>query len=275
MYHPIENSNVGKALVRLLKKAKPPPPGENPCTAMYRQCPIAPGIEDLFRSQLAHTVVSHLRDQKNPVSFHDVIYSPHATKENSGFDLSIGQFDLEPRIRTMQKLINLKQRVWCDQPWKWSTDDDRTAPSQLCSLIETYLDPKNKQLHEPFLVINVCFCLHEFRRMGKSGIPDFDDPRRTVIVDLRDIAKCREFAAVVGRVIKVLKVPSGEKRRVDHSGLKKELKSSQTRLKVSFDPGKPTPRVAMFECKGKKIDLMPIWTLMDFLTHVASKIRNR
>jgi hypothetical protein len=273
--HPVENSNVGKALVRLLEEANPPPPGENPCTAMYPQCPIAPGIEDLFRSQLAHTVICHLWRKKKPVSFHDVIYSPHATKENGGFDLSIGQFDLEPRIRTMQKLINLRQKVWCDQPWNWSTDDDRTALYQLCSLFKTYLDPINKQMHEPFLVINVCFCLHEFRRMGKPGIPGFMDLKRTVVVDLRDIANCSEFAVILGQVLEVLDLLSNKKRKADHPNFKEKLKSFQTRLKVSFDPDNPTPRVAAFECNGKKIDSMPIWTLTGFLDHIASKIPGR
>ena len=201
-----------------------------------------------------------------------MIYSPHATKENGGFDLSIGQFDRELRVRTMQKLINLKDQVWCDQPWNWSTDHDRTALSQLCSLIATYADPENKQLHEPFLVINVCFCLHEFRRMGKPGIPDFPDPQRTVIVDLRKIAECEEFKAMMRPLFEVLMVLSDRKRKDEHPELKEKLKSYQTVLKVSFDPTRPTPRVAEFECNGKKIEALPIWALSDFLRHVGTRI---
>ena len=271
--HPVEGSAVGQALVDLLAIASPAPPGENPCTAMYSQCPIAPGIEDLFRSQLAHTVVSHLSGAKErAVPFHEVVYAPHATKENGGFDLSFGQFNLEPRIRTMQKLINLKYKVWCDQPWGWSTDDDRTALAQLCSLIETFANPENKRLHEPFLVINVCFCLHEFRRMGKPGIPDFEDQRRTVIVDLRSVADCADFTDSLESITDLVKSLSDKSKKDQRPQLNEKLKSFNTRLTVSFDPARSDPRVAEFECNGKKIPPLPIWTLKKFQSHIGSII---
>ena len=59
-HHPVENSVVGKALVELLEKANPAPPGENPCSAMYPQCPIAPGIEDQECHGLGRTVAEGL-----------------------------------------------------------------------------------------------------------------------------------------------------------------------------------------------------------------------
>jgi hypothetical protein len=122
------------------------------------------------------------------------------------------------------------------------------------------------------LVINVCFCLHEFRRMGKPGIPDFDDLQRTVIVDLRNIAKWDEFKAILHPLLEVMAVLSDRKRQDDHSRFSDKLKSFQTRLKVSFDPKKQTPRVAEFESMGKKLDSLPIWSLLKFLSHVDSKI---
>ena len=41
----------------------------------------------------------------------------------------------------------------------------------------------------PFLVIHVCYCVHDYRRMGfvgsnKHSIPSFDSPLRTIIIDL-------------------------------------------------------------------------------------------
>ena len=80
----------------------------------------------------------------------------------------------------MHKLLTGK---WCDGYWKWCCEDE--------DVLHMALLMGAHQVHgvlPPFLVIHVCFCVHDYRRMGTTApnkclIPGFDSPLRTIIVD--------------------------------------------------------------------------------------------
>lgn len=199
MYHATsETSGVSKSLALLLSAIPDEPPGESPCT-VDGLCPLSPGIEHLFVSCTAHHALERIRKSEDKVQFQHVIYSPHSTIEKKcGFDLSIGHFERPFRVRMMHKLLHSNNHgKWCDEPWRWTSKDDPQAHGQLRTLLETYSHADNARRFEPFLAIHVCYCIHEYRRMGRSGIPAFDHLRRTVIVDLREITGVAKWHAIV------------------------------------------------------------------------------
>lgn len=197
MDHPTSmNSKVSQELARLLKDVEDDSLGLSPCVVGTGDCPLAPGIEHMFVSYLAHEASQKLCQPGSGISYPNVIYCPHTTIEKKcGFDISIGHFRKPHRVRVMHKLLNRRGKAkWCDESWDWKSTDDKQSNYHLAALLKAYDAPeplKEKGRYEPFLCIHVCYCIHEFRRMGskEAQIPDFYDPRRTVVVDLRKITE--------------------------------------------------------------------------------------
>lgn len=152
----------------------------------YDSCFLSPGIEHLFVWMAATRFVQAAADALP----NSVIYAPH-TRVEQGFDLSVGHFDQEKRLRFMHKLLYGRDAnsSWCDEKWVWTTREKR-ARRQLLQLVSAY---ERRQSLDPYLVIHVCYCLHEYRRMGAIidgvRIYPFEDCHRTVVVCLKDVAR--------------------------------------------------------------------------------------
>jgi hypothetical protein len=126
-------------------------------------------------------------------------------EKNCGFDLSIGHFQRPNRVRTMHKLHFGTKRIhpWPDEDWSWSTGSGIAAErdrikKHLLLLLNSY---KDNAWYEPFFVLHLCFCVHEYRRMKDIGenqpIPSFCSPDRTIVLDLRLLAKLPKYDKVL------------------------------------------------------------------------------
>jgi hypothetical protein len=191
MLHDPRNSPVGHAIAREVEQLETDS-DLNQCIVGNQGCDLSGGIEHLFVALTAHHVYRQAWMVEGNLAFQHVIYSPHTTVEGQGgFDLSVGHYKRPYRIRSMHKLLHAARPhvPWCDEEWTWSTADchDNTH-KHINSLISTY---NQSALYEPYLILHVCYCLHEYRRMGTSfgqvTIPPFTDIVRTIIVDLRPV----------------------------------------------------------------------------------------
>jgi len=132
-----------------------------------------------------------------------------------GYDISIGCYNSNCRIRTMHKLV---YRRWCDEEWTWCLskfyrpDQISGDYRHLETLLENYKGHDHYPRLIPYLVLNVCYCIHDYRRMGANykdwQIPPFDSLLRTIIVDLSAICQmdnwqnalqCPDFELVVSK----------------------------------------------------------------------------
>lgn len=145
-------------------------------------CKLKSGEESLFVTVLCCEIQRRLEKQGIHLPVNEFFYCPsRRTEWKLGFDLSIGTGSPH-RIRTMHKLLtgNL-----CDGKWTWATKDEDTL--HLALLMGAH--HAHHGVLQPFLVIHVCFCVHDYRRMGAPApdkwlIPGFDSPLRTIIIDL-------------------------------------------------------------------------------------------
>lgn len=200
MPHPHKTSEIARIIDEQLTAAVVPDTdlGLSPCQTANAACILAPGIEHLFVTKTANYLVDRLRDEVDKGwLFQELVYCPHQTIEKKcGFDLSVGHYQRPNRIRTMHKLhFGTKQtHPWPDEDWTWSTLDGDAKERErikkhLLLLINVY---KERKFYEPFLILHLCFCVHEYRRMSDDEpdqlIPSFTDPRRTIVVDLRPLA---------------------------------------------------------------------------------------
>jgi hypothetical protein len=204
---------------------------KNPST-----CRLARGLEGLFVTDIVHRLYRRLSKRKRDWSFHECIYMPSPRIEGEcGFDVSFGHFE-EPsmhRVRLMHKLVP----AWCDDAWKWSSNSevDRKGvyrcADHIFKLATQFWKSDGKIV--PYLSFSVCFCLHEHRRMGRDGIPSFEDDRRSVFVELRPLSSIlgSEFDS---------KAPGGEllvRHRVENhespiSACWRSREGKQTKLRV-------------------------------------------
>lgn len=149
-------------------------------------CRIAPGLEGLFVAEIASRLHQEILEREPSWSFNQCIYMPAtAIERKCGFDLSVGHFEYRNRTRLMHKLI----RKWCDEPWKWDSNMEiisktnvRPCANHIANLVQQFR--KSEHRIRPYLSFSVCFCLHEHRRMGRPGIPTFEDDQRSLFVDL-------------------------------------------------------------------------------------------
>ena len=150
-------------------------------------CRLASGIETTFVSAFC----DNLRASINPhIPFNQFFYIPSRPAESLvGYDLSIGDYRTQARARTMHKVV---YETWCDKDWGWSLGyelNNRNEPRGDYSHIITLL--QNYQNHPdlvPYLVLHVCYCIHDYRRMGIGyadfQLPSFDSLLRTVVISL-------------------------------------------------------------------------------------------
>jgi hypothetical protein len=153
-------------------------------------CRLESGIETAFVAVFCNYIWQSLAANGDGPPFHEFFYIPSTRAEKKvGYDLSIGDFGSDRRIRTMHKLV---YRRWCDQKWQWSVSaafDRDHRPYRTYGHMRTLFQACDA-LHavEPYLVLHVCHCIHDYRRMGTGfegyRIPSFDNLLRTVIVSL-------------------------------------------------------------------------------------------
>ncbi len=212
MPHPSKGSRIAPLIERLLLQTEIPDTdlGLNACQTANAACILAPGIEHLFVALTANYLISPILASNNPWKYQDLVYCPHTTIERKcGFDLSIGHFQRPYRVRTMHKLHYGKKRLhpWTDEHWSWSTTDgDKKECARikrhLIRLLKAYnLPVAGFKVYEPFMVLHLCFCIHEYRRMGleQDGvtIPAFEDKLRTVVIDLRPLGDLSNYKKLV------------------------------------------------------------------------------
>lgn len=144
-------------------------------------------------SMTSHYIVNELCQAGYDINFQKSIYIPNIrAEETAGFDLSIGHAFERPRVRTMNKHLfgNQSFNRWCDEEWSWEIRGNNGIDHRhLCSLIRNYENENN--IFRPFLILHICFCLHEYRRMGMNlediTIPNFISPLRTIVVNIGSI----------------------------------------------------------------------------------------
>jgi hypothetical protein len=188
-----ESSPSSQAVRELLATAPEDDADLSPCTVQAGNCPLASGIEHVFVFETACRALEAVKEVIPAALYHHVMYSPWINIEpKCGFDLSIGHFERPNRLRLMHKIITCSAAgaKWCDEDWSWNSRDEDRNRLHMEKLLLTH---KRNPIYQPYIALHVCYCIHEYRRMGKTGshnrhIPGFEDPRRTAIVDLSPVA---------------------------------------------------------------------------------------
>jgi hypothetical protein len=157
-------------------------------------CQIGTNDETRFMNLFFLHVLNQMGAGEHLPQLHKFYYTPHRRSERLlGCDMSIGFYKDPNRINTMHKLLNEK---WCDQTWGWSSAlDAEERASADTNNIRTLLTRKREknELLLPYLVIHVCYCVHEYRRMtnrapsGDFPIPGIESNLRTAIIDLQKL----------------------------------------------------------------------------------------
>lgn len=154
-------------------------------------CHLSSGIEATFVSAFANFLYSH---SSLDLHYHQFVYIPNTVAEGLvGYDLSIGNYNDSFRIRTMHKVLN---KTWCDQNWDWSfgnPNDGYNNPEDFSHFKALLHNSEEFEDIHSFLVIHVCYCIHEYRRMGENYegliVPELNSLLRTVIISLDVINK--------------------------------------------------------------------------------------
>jgi len=161
------------------------------------RCRLSSGIEYSFVSLFCDEIIRRLPQQNLP-QYQHIFFIPNLKAEAKvGYDLSIGHYSQNSRVRTMHKVVNEK---YCDQPWSYRfryarnrRGEDAGDYGHFKKLLDAHQEDLEHPVAQisPFLVINICYCIHDYRRMGalfepeQLTIPPFESLLRTVIVDLR------------------------------------------------------------------------------------------
>lgn len=186
------NSQVAEAVRYAAEHEVINEPSYDPCSNNPKNvmpCSLAVGLEALFVAEIASRLHQLIRGRREEWKFNECIYTPSTRIESKcGFDVSVGHYEQSSRVRLMHKLV----QSWCDQPWSWNSSSEykkktTTYPcvDHIAKLLAQYVRSEHRIV--PFLSISVCFCLHEHRRMGRPHIPPFEDERRSLFIDLRDL----------------------------------------------------------------------------------------
>jgi hypothetical protein len=189
------NSELAKTIREAAKKVHEGCPDEyhqvfHGCGHKSGGCHLSPALEALFAGTLAQMLTKRLMEKQDKWLENEVLYAPHTTSEcNVGFDYSVGHFEGFKRVRWMHKHAS----NWCDDSFRWEpkNKDETKRCVNHADLLLTQFRIQNYEIR-PFLVLSVCYCLHEYRRMGRAQVPDVDDERRWVIADLRPLAACEK-----------------------------------------------------------------------------------
>ncbi|WP_417379486.1 hypothetical protein [Gimesia sp.] len=152
-------------------------------------CKLCSSYEGQWVASFAHYLFQSVFAMKANVEFSRVFEIPSLHSEShsqAGYDISVGPYDTDFRYRFMHKTVSKK---WCDANWTWRSEKNNDI-RHLKSLIG--LTDDKLKMHKVYLVLNVFYCIHDWRRMGvdylnKFVIPAYDSPLRTVIIDLNDL----------------------------------------------------------------------------------------
>ena len=173
-------------------------PGMNPC-GLSLDCGNIETMEDLLVAATGNWFSRRL-----DMPFHEVVYAPNRKVEtHCGFDLSIG------RLNTMKKRLRIQNKTvtrWCDQTDpivlraklkpkdRKNTSADERLLLQVKCLCKLYQDSEGKS--QPYLLVQQCYCLHDYRRMGRRDLksPALDNQLRSMAIDLSD-EKFRKLVA--------------------------------------------------------------------------------
>lgn len=152
----------------------------------HNGCSLASGIEYSFVNLFCYELMKS-RSFIDSNFYHKLFYIPNLQAEAKvGFDLSIGNYTQLNRIRTMHKVLSER---FCDESWVFNISRDSGDYRHLSQLIES------SENISPFLILNICFCIHDYRRMGDSFPvgdrliinPQFNSLGRTIIINLREL----------------------------------------------------------------------------------------
>ena len=165
------------------------------------RCHLSSGIEYSFVNLFCQRIFRRI---PNPdlLGYHQFFFIPNLKAEAKvGYDLSIGSFYQNSRVRTMHKVINEK---YCDQQWTYRFNFSRNKSGEFSKdyghFIKLLFNNQGDLEHpgveiSPYLVINVCYCIHDYRRMGtlfeqdQLTVPSFHSLLRTIIIDLKALQK--------------------------------------------------------------------------------------
>jgi hypothetical protein len=167
-------------------------PGMNP-SGMPLECGNLETMEDLLVAAKAHWFSGRLKKQ-----FHEVVYAPNRFVERAcGFDLSIAPLNTrEYRLRVQNKVVT----TWCDLPstitlkaTRWADEKKRMTSwerlqDQVARLCTLYHASGTRAV--PYLLIQQCYCLHDYRRMGREDLdvksPPIHSKYRSMAIELAD-----------------------------------------------------------------------------------------
>lgn len=139
---------------RILKAvAEPPSP---------TKCVLRSSSEEHWVSHFAWLCLEQSRQHRPHLGFHTFCEIPSKRSEKlaaGGYDLSLGPYDTDLRLRTMHKTT---PRRWCDRPW--TVTFNRKDIAHLQSLA--------KGRHSFYVVVHAFYCIHDWRRMGRQATPD-------------------------------------------------------------------------------------------------------
>ena len=160
-------------------------------------CKLRSGHEVTFVSLIADRLFRAIEErQGRNLEYHQWVYMPSRRAERDvGYDLSLGKYDDESkrRIRSMHKLL----LGWCDSRRFWSLNPGSRDHKHLEALIK---DHRASEAVRPYLVVHICYCIHEYRRMGLEhqgfNIPGVGSLLRTLVISLADLSVEAEHLGV-------------------------------------------------------------------------------
>jgi hypothetical protein len=171
------------------------------CSKSTGPCELRSGLETAFVGLTADYVLEEVRRRlQRSISYHHWVYMPSRRAEGvTGYDLSLGHFGRRRaarRVRSMHKLL----LSWCDRRRQRTFNPGTRDHKHLMALVNDYV--RNVARREagvteariqPYLIVHICGCVHEYRRMGWSvqgfEIPDIESLLRTVVIPLAEVAE--------------------------------------------------------------------------------------
>jgi hypothetical protein len=152
-------------------------------------CQLKSGHEVAFVGLIADYLFQAIQERRRTrLKYHHWVYMPSRRAERLvGYDLSIGMYNNERsrRVRSMHKLL----LRWCDNVQSWGLGPGKRDHEHLKALIEDY---RASRAVRPYLVIHICYCIHDYRRMGLQHkgfqILDVDSLLRTIVVPIAELS---------------------------------------------------------------------------------------
>jgi hypothetical protein len=163
---------------------EPNPNNKKPCRLKTR-------LEYAYVGLVTYELLREIRRRtQQEQKYQDWFYIPNLRAESKvGCDLSFGRINHLHRVRSMHKVIS----SWCDLQRSWKIPARGPDRNHLAALISEHQNLRDIQ---PYLILHVCYCLHDFRRMGQSCndfvIPGPTSLIRTVVIKLESLVRYSE-----------------------------------------------------------------------------------